>query len=51
METIDLSTAARYLEYLIAERGEVQPYFHDQLAELYLRILSQNKHDNAGERD
>ncbi|KIJ67051.1 hypothetical protein HYDPIDRAFT_174307 [Hydnomerulius pinastri MD-312] len=38
LEKIDLSIAARYLEYLIEEKEEESVGFHDRLAELYLRI-------------
>jgi hypothetical protein len=43
MESIDLSMCARYLEYIIGEREELSRYFHDRLAELYLRMILQSK--------
>lgn len=36
LEGIDPSTCARYLVFLIEERSEISPLFHDRLAELYL---------------
>ncbi len=35
---IDPTICARFVEFLIGERGEVSPMFHDRLAELYLRM-------------
>jgi hypothetical protein len=36
LEEIGPSMCARYLLFLIEERSEVSPLFHDRLAELYL---------------
>ncbi|KAF8896557.1 vacuolar sorting protein 39 domain 2-domain-containing protein [Infundibulicybe gibba] len=36
LESIDTGVCTRYLEYLIAERKDFTPAFHDHLAELYL---------------
>ncbi|TFY80314.1 hypothetical protein EWM64_g3699 [Hericium alpestre] len=38
LESVDPKISARYLEYLIDERGEKSYQFHDRLAELYLRM-------------
>ena len=38
LEQIDPSICARYIVFLIEERGEVSPLFHDRLAELYLSM-------------
>lgn len=38
LEQIDPSVCARYLVFLIEERNEVSPLFHDRLAELYLSM-------------
>ncbi|KAF8969138.1 vacuolar sorting protein 39 domain 1-domain-containing protein [Flammula alnicola] len=38
LEHIDPSLCSRYLEYLISERQEETPAFHDRLAELYLSM-------------
>lgn len=38
LEGIDPSICARFLEFLIDERGEESQLFHDWLAELYLRM-------------
>jgi hypothetical protein len=38
LEGIDPQICARYLEYLIQERHEETPIFHDRLAELYLSM-------------
>lgn len=43
LEMIDLSVCAQYLEFLMAEREEQSPDFHDRLAELYLRMAIQAK--------
>lgn len=40
---IDLSVCAKYIEFLIQEREETSPEFHDRLAELYLRMTVQAK--------
>ncbi|KLO10830.1 hypothetical protein SCHPADRAFT_906559 [Schizopora paradoxa] len=36
LEELDTSLCIQFLEYLISEREEVSPVFHDRLAELYL---------------
>ncbi|KAG0694684.1 vacuolar sorting protein 39 domain 1-domain-containing protein [Suillus ampliporus] len=38
LEKIDPTISARYIEYLIDEKGEESPAFHDRLAELYLNM-------------
>lgn len=38
LEQINPSICARYLVFLIEERAEVSPLFHDRLAELYLSM-------------
>ena len=38
LERLDPAICARYIEYLISERGESSQEFHDRLAELYLRM-------------
>ena len=38
LEGIDPQICAHYLEYLIKERHEETPVFHDRLAELYLSM-------------
>jgi len=38
LEGLDPKYSARYLEYLIQERGEESYQFHDRLVELYLRM-------------
>ncbi|KAF8150879.1 hypothetical protein B0H34DRAFT_155040 [Crassisporium funariophilum] len=38
LESIDPKLCARYLEYIISDRQEGQPAFHDRLAELYLSM-------------
>lgn len=43
LEMIDPSICVRYVEFLIAERGEESPAFHDRLAELYLRMTVNTK--------
>jgi hypothetical protein len=50
MEGIDRELAARYLQYLIAERAEVRPYFHDRLAGLYLAMVLAGKKGDPGGR-
>jgi len=37
------SSCARYLEYLIEERHEELPVYHDRLAELYLQMTMDAK--------
>lgn len=36
LEDIEPSLCARYLVFLIEERNEISPAFHDRLAELYI---------------
>ena len=36
LEGIDKKLCARYLEFLISDRGEEAPEFHDRITELYL---------------
>jgi hypothetical protein len=43
LEQIDPSICARYIMFLIEERGEVSSLFHDRLAELYLSMTSSAK--------
>ncbi|RPD61108.1 hypothetical protein L226DRAFT_534756 [Lentinus tigrinus ALCF2SS1-7] len=38
LERLDPAICARYIEFLIAERGETSQHFHDRLAELYLHM-------------
>jgi hypothetical protein len=44
LEDIDLALSIRYIEYLISERKEKDPAFHDRLAELYFHA-AQEDHD------
>jgi hypothetical protein len=49
LESIDPKICARFIEYLIDERGEESSVFHDRLAELYLKMtLNANKHGDEG---
>ncbi|KAJ3475842.1 hypothetical protein NLI96_g11566 [Meripilus lineatus] len=43
LEGIDPAICSRFVEFLIAERGEESPAFHDRLAELYLRMTVSSK--------
>ncbi|KAI9061003.1 hypothetical protein FKP32DRAFT_1594678 [Trametes sanguinea] len=49
LERLDPAICARYIEYLISERGETSQEFHDRLAELYLRmtIAAKKRGDDA----
>lgn len=38
LESIDPSLCAKYLEFLISERGDETQGYHDRLAELYLNM-------------
>lgn len=38
LETIDPKICARFLEYLINEKGDESAFFHNRLAELYLKM-------------
>ncbi|KAG1771130.1 rab guanyl-nucleotide exchange factor [Suillus placidus] len=44
LEKIDPTISTRYIEYLVDEKGEESPAFHDRLTELYLNMtLSAHK--------
>jgi len=43
LEKIDPKLCAKYLEFIIAERHEESPIFHDRLAELYLNMILNSK--------
>lgn len=50
LEEIGPKVCARFLEYLIEDRNEVLPAFHDRLAELYLSMtLTAKKRNDEGE--
>lgn len=50
LEEISPKICARFLEYLIEDRHEVLPIFHDRLAELYLSMtLTAKKRNDEGE--
>lgn len=38
LESIEPALCARYLEYIVEERKEESPAYHDRLAELYLKM-------------
>src|SRR5882757_490 len=40
LETIDQRISARFIEYLIEEKGENSVAFHNRLAELYLKMAA-----------
>jgi len=40
LETIDSRICARFIEYLIEEKGENSVVFHNRLAELYLKMAT-----------
>ena len=40
LETIDQRICARFIEYLIEEKGEHSVAFHNRLAELYLKMAT-----------
>jgi hypothetical protein len=40
LETIDPRICARFIEYLIEEKGEGSIAFHNRLAELYLKMAT-----------
>jgi hypothetical protein len=49
LEQINPSVCARYLVFLIKERSEISPLFHDRLAELYLSMtLSAKRQGDDG---
>ncbi|KAH8100006.1 hypothetical protein BXZ70DRAFT_939950 [Cristinia sonorae] len=50
LEMIDINICARYIEFLISEREEVTPEYHDRLAELYLRSTVQAKKKGDSDR-
>ena len=43
LERLDPAICSRFIEFLIAERGEISQQFHDRLAELYLRMTTTAK--------
>ena len=50
LERLDPAICARFIEYLINERGETSQDFHDRLVELYLRMtLAAKKRGDDGE--
>lgn len=52
LESLNLRFCARYLEFLIDERGEELPQFHNRLAELYLKMTrdAKKRGDNEAQR-
>ena len=49
LESIDPAICARFIEYLINEKGDESALFHNRLAELYLRMtLSAKKRSDTG---
>ncbi|KAG7089926.1 hypothetical protein E1B28_011558 [Marasmius oreades] len=51
LENVDPNLCARYLEYLIHEREEVSPEFHDRIAELYSKMtIAARKRGDEGSR-
>ncbi len=48
LENIDPKICARYLEFIIDERHEESPVFHDRLAELYIKMSLMVKRRNEG---
>ncbi|KAI0635691.1 hypothetical protein C8Q77DRAFT_1277165 [Trametes polyzona] len=52
LERLDPAICARFIEYLISERGETSQAFHDRLAELYLRmtVSAKKRGDNEGRK-
>lgn len=52
LETIDPAICARFVEYLIDEKGDESTLFHNRLAELYLRMtLAAKKRGDSGTTD
>lgn len=47
LESIDPKLCARFLEFLISERSEVDADYHDRLASLYLKMAVQAKKTGA----
>ncbi|KAI0749549.1 vacuolar sorting protein 39 domain 2-domain-containing protein [Daedaleopsis nitida] len=52
LEKLDPALCARYIEFLISERGETSQQFHDRLAELYLRmtVAAKRRGDDVARR-
>lgn len=51
LQNLDPAVCARYVEYLIDEKAEVSPTFHNRLVELYLRMaMSAKKRGDNGKR-
>ncbi|EKM58191.1 uncharacterized protein PHACADRAFT_171437 [Phanerochaete carnosa HHB-10118-sp] len=51
LESIDPAICARFLEHLIDEKGDESAFFHNRLAELYLKMtIAAKKRGNNGER-
>lgn len=51
LETIDPKICARFLEYLINEKGDESAFFHNRLAELYLKMtLAAKKRGDSADR-
>lgn len=49
LESIDPAISARFVEYLITEKGDGSTLFHNRLAELYLRMTqAAKKHGDNG---
>ena len=49
LESIDPAICARFIEYLINEKGDESALFHNRLAELYLKMtLSAKKRGDNG---
>lgn len=52
LEQLDPAICARYIEFLVAERGETSQQFHDRLADLYLDMtVSAKRRGDDGECD
>ncbi|KAF8626612.1 hypothetical protein AX17_006530 [Amanita inopinata Kibby_2008] len=47
LESIDVKICAKYLEYIISERHEEKPEYHDQLAVIYLDMTLAAKRQNG----
>ncbi|KAI0787910.1 hypothetical protein C8Q74DRAFT_1366714 [Fomes fomentarius] len=52
LEQLDPAICARYIEFLVAERGETSQQFHDRLADLYLHmtVSAKRRGDDGGRR-
>lgn len=46
LESIDPKICTKYLEYIIEERREESPVYHDRLAELYISMTLTAKRRN-----